>query len=285
VKNKRVVLGLGLSSFMAVASWFYFQNPVSRNLGDEALLSIIKNDQKGFERFLAAGGSLGTKLNVEGDSYMVGELLVKYNRLGFVKYANSLKMKFEIDPVKAFDIHSLSVEQNNPEMLSLILGNQKIDKNFKHYGKKGWSLLHMASAECSYKVVSILSGAGMTWDLKAKDGSTPLTVAAQEGCLQALSYFKEQGADFKLNDGRGLNALAILRKQKDSALMAFAESFMEKRAPASVITTVVVAQAAPNFYNKRKIPKDSLADRAHLIEPEDRPEEANETDENSEFSD
>lgn len=282
MKNKRVILGVGVTACLALSSVFYFQKSASRNLGDEALLSIIKNDQKGFENFIQAGGKLGMNLNVEGDTYMVGELLVKYNRIGFVKYAKDKKMQFEIDPKKEFDIHSLSVTQNSPEMLGIVLGDQKLDKNFKAYGKKGWSLLHMASAQCSYKVVNILHKAGMAWDLKTKNGETPLTIAAEEGCLQALSYFKEQGADFKANDGRGISALSILRKKKDAALMAFAESFMDRRMPASVIT---VAQSAPNFYKKRKIPKDSLADRAHLIEPSDRPEEANETDENSEFSD
>jgi hypothetical protein len=283
LKNKRVLLGIGVTAVLTFSSFFYFQNAKSRNLSDEALLSIIKNDQKGFEQFIAAGGKIGTNINVENDTYTVGELLVKYNRIGFVQYAKDMKMAFEVDPAKAFDIHSLSVNQNNPEMLSLLLGNQKLDAKFKPYGDKGWSLLHMASAQCSYKVISVLSNAGMTWNLKSKDGTTALTLAAEEGCLQALSFFKEQGADFKQKDGRGITALSILMKKKDAALMAFAESFMDRRSPTSVIT--VVKEAVPHFYKKRKIPKDNLADRAHLIEPEDRPEEANETAANSEFSD
>jgi hypothetical protein len=282
VKNKRIILALSLTCCLGVSSLFYFQNSAPRNLSDEALLSIIKNDQGGFEHFLSGGGKLGMNIKVEGEQFMVGELIVKYNRLGFAKYAKEKKLQFEIDAKKDFDIHSLSVEQNNPEMLGLLLGDQKFDKNIKAYGKKRWSLLHMASAQCSYKVVSILHKAGMNWDLKDKNGVTPLTLAAEEGCLQALSYFKEQGADFKAKDGRGRTALSILQKHKDAALMAFAESFIERRATASV---VIAKQEVPNFYKKRKIPKDALADRAHLIEPEDRPDDANETSEYSEFSD
>jgi hypothetical protein len=284
LKNKRVILGIGVTACLVFSSFFYFQNSGKNNLSDEALLSIIKNDQKGFENFIAAGGKIGTNIEVEGDTYTVGELLVKYDRIGFVKYAKDKKMPFEIDPLKSFDVHSLSVSQNNPEMLSLILGDQKLNKNFKPYGEKGWSLLHMASAQCSYKVINVLYNAGMTWDLKSKNGATALTIAAEEGCLQALSYFKEQGADFKKADGRGMSALAILKMKKDAALMAFAESFMDRRIPATVVK-VVTQVATPNFYNKRKIPTDSLADRAHLIEPSDRPDEANETAANSEFSD
>ena len=285
VNKNRVILGLSLTCCVSLSSFFYFQNSsnsVSRNLSDEALLSIIKNDQSGFEHFLASGGTLGLGIKVEDRHFMVGELLVKYNRLAFVKYAKEHKLKFDVDPKKDFDIHSLSVEQNNPEMLTLLLGDQKLNKDIKSYGKKGWSLLHMASAQCSYKVVSILHKAGMSWDIKDKNGVTPLTLAAEEGCLQALSYFKEQGADFKEKDGRGVTALSILQKKKDAALTAFAESFIDRRATASV---VIVKQEVPNFYKKRKIPKDSLADRAHLIEPEDRPDDANETAEYSEFSD
>ena len=142
----------------------------------------------------------------------------------------------------------------------------------------------MASSECSHKVIPVLHKSGMNWNTKAKDGSTALTVAAESGCLQALSYWKENGADFKAKDGRGMTALSIMSKHKDAALMAFAESFMPKRTIASV-TTVAAAPAEPNFYNKRVIPKDQLASRADLIEPEDRPDEANETAEYSEFSD
>jgi hypothetical protein len=287
VKNKRVILGIGVTACISVSSFFYFQySNDSRNLSDQALLSIIKNDQRGFENFLASGGKIGTAINVEGGTYTVGELLVKYNRLAFVKFAKDKKMPFDIDPKKEFDVHSLSVNQNNSEILGLLLGDQKLEKNFKSYGDKGWSLIHMASAECSYKVIGVLHKAGMNWNLKSKRGDTPLTVAAEAGCLQALSFFKEQGADFRENDGRGLNALSILSKQKDAALMAFAESFIERRTPASVTSVVTVTkEVVPNFYKKRHIPKDNIADRAHLIEPEDRPDEANETAENSEFSD
>ena len=275
MKNRLVILGIGVTA-LGVSSFFFFRYS-GTNLNDEALLSIIKNDQKGFEKFIAAGGKLGTNLEVEGAVYTVGELTVKYNRLSFVEYALSKKMKFEIDHLKDFDVNSLSVSQNNPEMLSLLLADHKFDNQVKSYGDKGWTLLHMASAQCSYKVVSILHEAGMSWDLKSKDGTTALTIAAEEGCIQALSYFKEQGADFRATDARGMSALAILRLKKSAALKAFADSFIEKK--------VASAEAPLNFYNKRVIPKDQLANREHLVEPEDRPEDANETAEYSEFSD
>ena len=87
MKNKRVILGIGVTACLAFSSFFYFQNSGKNNLSDEALLSIIKNDQKGFEHFIAAGGKIATNIEVESSTYTVGELLVKYDRIDFVKYA------------------------------------------------------------------------------------------------------------------------------------------------------------------------------------------------------
>lgn len=277
--HKKVIWGVGALAFCGFTSVILYQKSVPKNLDDVALLSIIKNDQKEFENYLSAGGTLDTILHVEGNNYSVGELIVKYERLDFVKYSLNKSLKFNIDLKKDFDVYSLSVTKNNSAILSL-LTQKKPNLTSKTYGLKNWTLLHMASAECSSKVISVLHQAGMSWNLKAKDGSTPLTLAAEKGCLDVLSYWKNQGADFRMKDGRGLTALSLLSKHKDAAALAFAESFATKRMPASV-----VASTELNFYKKRLIPKDNLADRAHLIEPEDRPDDANETAEYSEFSD
>lgn len=280
--QKRVLIGGTALACLVLSTAIVMKNSATGNLDDMALLSIIKNDQKAFENYIARGGELGSNLEVEGGSYMVGELIVKYERLGFVKYAKEKNLEFKVDAKKTFDVYSLSVSKNNPEILTL-LTDKKPNLTAKTYGEKNWSLLHMASAECSHKVIPVLHKAGMNWNIKAKDGSTALTVAAEAGCLQALSYWKDHGADFKAKDGRGMTALSILSKNKDAAMMAFAESFMPKRLPASVLANVTPAE--PNFYKKRIIPRDQLANRADLIEPEDRPDDANETAENSEFSD
>ncbi len=281
MKNKKIAIGLGLLTTFSLSGILFYHQLGSKNLEDLALLSIIKNDQKIFEDYITRGGKLSAILDIEGNRYTVGELIVKHERLGFVQYALSKKMEFGINPSKNFDVYSLAVEKNNSEILNLLTVN-KTGLLKKSYGKNEWSLLHMASAECADQVVSVLHKTGLSWDHKAKDGSTPLTVAAEAGCLQALSYWKENGANYRAKDGRGITALDILLKKKDSAISAFAQSFIEKRTPASV---VAMSMGEPNFYKKRKIPKDNLADRAHLIEPEDRPDDANETAENSEFSD
>lgn len=262
----------------------YLKHSEQRNLTDEALLALIKNDQKGFESFIKAGGNLHDTLpKIDGETYTVAQGLSYFERTAFARHVHEQKIAYvKQDEGAAFDIMTLSIKKNNPELLNqLVLENPKFDLG---YGKNGWTLLHMASAQCSHKLAAILHEKGkLNWNLKAKDGSTPLTLAAEHDCLPMLSYWKDQKADFKAKDGRGLTALNILKKKKDAALLAFAESF-EERKVASVVK-VVQAAAEPDFYKKRKIPKDQIVDHAAMIEPEDRPLEATETSELSEFAD
>jgi hypothetical protein len=284
VKHKRVILGLGVSAGLALYSVFLYKFQQKRltdmDLKDKALLSIVKDDLSGFKAYLAAGGKFSDSINMEGKSYKISDLLVKYERMNFLKIVHGDKIAF----ASAGDWR-LAVEKNNAEVFKTLKDAHPAIKlgEFK-YNKEEWNLLHVAANHCSFNMLAALEEAGMQWSDQAKDGSTPLTIAAQKDCLKALSYWKEKGADFRAKDGRGMTALNILSKKKDAALAAFAVSFMESRTPASVAAAPAEVKV-PNFYKKRVIPKDNLADRAHLIEPGDRPDDANETAEYSEFSD
>lgn len=290
MKNKQAVVASATCLLIIVAaSGIFFLNKdqshltevstPSRNLADEALLALIKNDQKAFEAFIQAGGKVHDSLPlIDGKIYTIAEGMAYFERPGFMKYVHSQKISYvKQSKDKDFDIMTITISKNNPDILNqLVLENP--DFKFK-YGKKEWSLLHLASAACAFKLTETLHRKGeLNWDLKAKDGSTPLTLAAEHDCLPMLSYWKEQNADFRKKDGRGLTALNILKKKKDAALVAFAESF-ETRKVASEPKKI------PDFYKKRKIPKDQIVDYSALIEPEDRPLEATETAEFSEFAD
>lgn len=284
-KNRVLISASCLLGLVAVSSIGYLKfskNAHNRNLTDDALLALIKNDQKAFEGFISAGGNLHDSLpEIDGQTYTVAQGLSYFERVSFAKHVHDKKISYvKQDDQAEFDIMTLSIKKNNPELLSqLVLENPKFDMA---YGKKGWTLLHLASAQCSHKLTSILHEKGkLNWNQKAKDGSTPLTLAAENDCLPMLSYWKDQKADFKAKDGRGLTALSILKKKKDAALLAFAESF-ESRKVASIVKIV---ETEPDFYRKRKIPKDQIVDHAGMIEPEDRPLEATETAEHSEFAD
>jgi hypothetical protein len=284
VKSKRVILGVGVSAGLALYSVFLFKFQQKRlsemDLKDKALLSILKNDLPGFKAYLAAGGKLTDSIHMEGKNFKMSDLLVKYERMNFLKALHGEKQTFA-----SAEDWRMAVEKNNPEIFKTMKEAHPTTKlgEFK-YGNDQWNLLHVAANHCSFKILSTLEEAGMNWSDQAKDGSTPLTIAAQNDCLQALSYWKEKGADFRGKDGKDMAALDILAKKKDAALTAFAQSFIETRAPASV-AAAPAENKVPNFYKKRVIPKDNLADRAHLIEPGDRPDDANETSEYSEFSD
>lgn len=281
MKHKRVILGVGLSAGLALYSVFLFKFQQKRlsdmDLKDKALLSIVKDDLSGFKSYLAAGGKLSDAIHMEGKNYKISDLLVKYERMNLLKIVQGNKLAF----ASAEDWRTV-VEKNNPEVFNAMKeAHPSIMLVELKYGSDQWNLLHVAANHCSFKILSALEESGMKWSDQAKDGSTPLTMAAQKDCIQGLSYWKEKGADFRAKDGRGMTALNILAKKKDSALAAFAQSFMKNRAPASV----VAENKVPNFYKTRVIPKDNLADRSHLIEPGDRPDDANETSDYSEFSD
>lgn len=284
VNNKRAVVSAAcLLGVLGVSTTWLLTNPKTasdRSLSDEALLALIKNDQKAFEGVIAAGVNVHDSLpEIDGKTYTISEGMSYFERTAFMKHLEEKQISFvKQNDGTEYDIVSLAVEKNNPDLLTEITKqNPKYDKN---YGKKGWSLLHIASAVCAHKQAPILHEKGhLRWDLKAKDGSTPLTIAAENDCLPMLSYWKEQKADFNKKDGRGLTAMSILKKKKDAALMAFVDSFDAGRKIASVKTE------EPNFYKKRVIPKDQIVDHSALIEPDERPMEATETAEYSEFAD
>ncbi len=252
---------------------------------DEALLALIKNDLDGFRDYLARSGSMDAQLpEIDGNKFTVAQGMAYFDRPDFVKYLQESKISFvKQEPHSEFDLLSLAIPRHNPEFFKLLKSENASYDNT--YGDKKWTLLHMAAATCSHKLMPYLDVKGkISWNTKAKDGSTPLTLAAENECLTVLSYWKENGADFKAKDGRGMTALSILGTKKNAATVAFRESFITRK-----IASVVVVQAAPpkevSFYRKRVIPKDQRIDHSALIEPEDRPLEATETAEHSEFAD
>jgi hypothetical protein len=270
-------------AMLMVGSFFIIKNSTTnRNLGDDALLSLMKNDKAAFISYIEAGGDIYLKLPaIEGHTFTVAEGIAYFERTAFVDYLQTKKKTF-IDQTakKDYDMLSLTVSKNNPEMLKL-LTKEKPLMDLK-YGKNGWTLLHMASAECSSKMVGILRETGkLNWDTKATDGSTPLTLAATYDCLPVLSYWKEMKVDFNKKDGNGNSALSILKTKKDAALASFAKSFEPDRLP----TSLSAKTQEPDFYKKRAFPKLKAADRSALVEPEDRPENAVETAEYTEFAD
>lgn len=280
-KNRAILTAACVLGVAVISTVWLSKNSKHAGSTDAALLALIKNDVNGFEAFIKAGGNVHDKLpEIDGAVYTVAQGIAHFERTEFAKLLNSKKTPYvQQDANASHDIMTIAVKKNNSDLFGQIAKENPAYK--MAYGKNGWTLLHMASAWCSHKLVSILHEKGdINWNEKAKDGSTPLTLAAQNDCLPMLSYWKLQKADFKSKDGRGLTALGILKGKKDPALLAFADSFMDRRTAAAG-----AGAGVPNFYKKRVIPKDQIVDHSAMLEPEDRPLEATETAEHSEFAD
>lgn len=286
MNKTKVIFSVGLL-FAAASVWhFSSDNKVSSFKGpstDDALLALIKNDQSLFESYLQKGGSLHANLPaLAGVTMSVGQGLAHFEAVSFIKSLQNKKISFVSQaPGEEFDIMSLSISKNNPELFELLM---KESPNLSlSYGKHDYSLMHLASQSCSNKLLPYLVKGKVSWNTKAKDGFTPLTLAAHNDCLGVLGYWKEMGANFNQADGRGKTAMQILRLKKDPSMLAFVKSFDISRKIASVAPASAPAEIS--FYKKRKIPKDQMVDYSALVEPEERPLEANETAEYSEFSD
>lgn len=282
-------LTIAASFFVGVLTlgtmWHFSQTKTTsqnRAGSDDALLALIKNDQAGFEAWVKNGGDLSAFLPViDGKKMTVAEGLTYFERTGFIQYLQAKKISFlKQSPTGTEDMLLSALMKNNPELFALLMKeNPDLTRT---YGDKGWTLLHFAASGCHHKMTELLQKEKkLTYDLRAKDGSIPLNLAAKSDCLQMLSHWKEQGANFQTKDGRGITALSILRGKKDAAMVAFFQSFE----PARTASRKAAAVPELNFYKKRVVPADQKIDYSALIEPEDRPLDATETAEYSEFAD
>jgi Ankyrin repeats (3 copies) len=285
--HEKIVLSL-IGVGMVSTTWFMKSPPekVAHTSADEALLALIKNDLPTFEKFLKAGGKIHNPLPlIDGKTYTIAQGVAYFERTSFAEKLRINSVRYiQQDGTKEMDIMTLAVKKDNLELMNELVKSQP---DFSLVYQNGWTLLHMAAAWCSSKVAPVLQDKGfLRWDTMSSDGATPLTLAAENNCLPLLSAWKQQGADFKMKDAKGRSALSLLKSKQDPALRAFADSF-EPRMPASLSekTPVATAKAVPDFYKRRKIPKDKMVDHAAMLEPEDRPLEAVETAAHSEFAD
>ncbi len=252
----------------------------------DVLEAIVKNDQNTFESFLRQGGQWDSIIESEGRNFKVFDLLVEYQRIHYL--SSPLINKNNLN--ERSDIWFELVEKNKPELLTslqAVLG--KSDLTAKRLEDSSRGLLHHASATCASKLIPLLEEAGLSWSDKDSSGSTPLTLAAQGGCLDALVYWKEKGANFNAKNGQGKSAISILSASKDSALAAFVRSFGPKLSAGQLAAPPVASgktSKVPNFYKKRVYPgQDADEQSVDLSNSQDRPDEAYETSSKTEFSD
>jgi hypothetical protein len=283
VKKSRLFIALSCLFGISSISFYNTQKSTTQYSGDAILLALVKNDLDGLEDFLKAGGDLdGALPEFDGKNLTIAEGIAHFERVKLAHHVRLKKYPFTKQrPYGSDDILRIAVRKNNPELLREFL-DEDVDFGLS-YSDRGLTLLHMASAWCSHKLMPLFQdNKKLNWDQTAKDGSTPLTVAAEKECLPMLTYWKERGADFMAKDGRGKSAFAILKANKNPLIASFIDPFKLKHVK---IEKVAQLTKTPDFYKKRSIPKDQIVDHSALLGPEDRPLEAIQTAEYSEFSD
>lgn len=284
MKKNRLLFTLSFFFGLSFIGLLNLKPTTSPDLGDSALLALIKNDLQGLETFLKNGGNLDSLLpELDGKNLTVAEGIAHFERVKFAHYLRAKKYPFTKQRTSSTDdVLRIAIRKNNPELLKELMG-EDVDLSVM-YQEKGKTLLHLASESCSYKLLPFFREKNQDqWDQRALDGSTPLTIAAEEECLPMLSYWRERGANFDARDGRGKSAYSILEKNKGPLLSSIVSLFQAKKASTAPDTRL--AKASPDFYKKRVIPKDQFIDHSSLLEPEDRPLEAIQTAEYSEFAD
>ncbi len=264
VRNRKLLASTTfLIGFLSLVTLWFIKNPklTRTELSDRALLAIVKNDLNEFSDFLKLGGSVHQDLPLfNGKKYTVAEGIAHFERVAFLRMLRENNISYlKQDKNKTQDILTIAIEKNNPELLNEIsLSQPRYDLT---YGKKGWSILHMASSCCAHKLTAIIHEKSLLrWDEKSQDGKTPLSIAHDKDCLPMINYWKTQGAE----------VVSETKKEKSKRISS---------------RTNGAAPTVPDFYKKRKVPKDQIVDHTAMLEPGDRPLEALETSKYSEFAD
>ncbi len=264
VRNRKLLASTTfLIGFLSLVTLWFIKNPklTRTQLSDKALLAIVKNDLDEFSHFLKLGGSVHQDLPLlNGKKYTVAEGIAHFERVAFLRMLRENNISYlKQEKNKTQDILTISIEKNNEELLNEIsLSQPRYDLT---YGKEGWSILHMTSNCCAHKLTAIIQEKShLRWDKKSQDGKTPLSIAHDKNCLPIINYFKTQGAE----------VMSETKKEQSERISSRTNS---------------AAPTVPDFYKKRKVPKDQIVDHTAMLEPGDRPLEALETSKYSEFAD
>lgn len=111
----------------------------------------------------------------------------------------------------------------SPLMMAALQGNTVLVKKLIERGadvnKPGWSPLHYAATHGHLDAMNLLLENHAYIDAESPNGTTPLMMAAHYGTPQAVKLLLEAGADPKLKNEQGLDAIDFANRgsRKDSA--------------------------------------------------------------------
>ena len=111
-------------------------------------------------------------------------------------------------------IHNPQME--TPLMLAAITNqlawSQKLIERGADVNQKGWTPLHYAATKGNIDIMRLLIENHAYLDAESPNGTTPLMMAAHYGTPMATKLLLEEGADPRMKNQLGINALEFARK-------------------------------------------------------------------------
>lgn len=115
----------------------------------------------------------------------------------------------------ALEVNSANAADETPLMLAALLGQLDAAKKLVARGarinKPGWTPLHYACSGPDEGVITWLLSQGADVNARSPNGSTPLMMAARYGSLDSPGLLLAAGADVKLRNEQGLQAIDFAR--------------------------------------------------------------------------
>ena len=131
-----------------------------------------------------------------------------------------------------------TAKDESPLMLAALKGYQEICqqliKRDADVNKPGWTPLHYAATGGHTSVMRLLLDNYAYIDAASPNGSTPLMMAAMYGTQDAAKLLLDAGADPKLKNSKGLNAIDFARQVQREEMALLIASAIRSRKPKGV---------------------------------------------------
>jgi ankyrin repeat protein len=118
-----------------------------------------------------------------------------------------------------------NAHDESPLMLAALKGFlplvKKLVNNDADVNKPGWTPLHYAATGGHVPVIEFLLDESAYIDAESPNGTTPLMMAAHYGTPMATKLLLEEGADPRIQNQLGINALEISRKANKPESMQY----------------------------------------------------------------
>ena len=120
-------------------------------------------------------------------------------------------------------------QSETPLMLAAITNQlvwaQKLIDKGADVNQKGWTPLHYAATKGNIEMMRLLMEHHAYLDAESPNGTTPLMMAAYYGTPMATKLLLEEGADPRLKNRLGINALEFARKANKPESAQYIEAF------------------------------------------------------------